>query len=244
MKNVREEKKGRKKTNEEIQKDRQMWAEAKRRQRAKETPEIRKEKKISGLINQINKLNRDDFEEVMRKTLTPKKRKIVHALGLSYKEMPSAESRAVELKSAMKGEKKWKKALLKNLAKKKNSARFRIALGVCWRTWYRMTKEDKSAIPSAQYLRCIKFYRDVSIPVPGTRQAGKSVLPDTIRHLHRTYQQDNPSISLSKFAALRPADVLTVDKTRLVGCVCEYCVNLSYKVFSFHAPKNHSLLVQ
>ena len=247
MQKIRQEKPKTLKTPSQIKKTREMWAAAKRNQRAKQTDEMKKENKIKTLITQMRKLYPDDLKRVIDSTVTPKKKKILTELSVyvSPKSRAQAETCAtvtselrLTVKHMSRKDKKTmakKKELCSFLAKKKNSARFRILLGVSLRTWVRMKKDQdtKKKGNSTQILKCLKFYNDSAIPIPGKRFASKSVLPDTLRNLHKIFQRDSSRMSFSRFASLRPANILTVDNTKLVGCVCEYCVNLTYKVGLF-----------
>ena len=82
-----------------------------------------------------------------------------------------------------------RKQLCRFLAKKKNSAHFQILLSVSLRTWVRMKKDQniKTKGNSTQILKCLKFYNDSAVPIRGKRFASKSVLPDTLKNLHKIY---------------------------------------------------------
>ena len=64
-----------------------------------------------------------------------------------------------------------KKPLYSFLAKKKNSVCFRILLDTSWRAWVRMKKDQdiKKKGNSTEILKCLKFYNDSTISIPGKR---------------------------------------------------------------------------
>lgn len=57
-----------------------------------------------------------------------------------------------------------------------------------------------------------EFFRDNSRSLPMTKQAGKFILTDTLANLHKSYNKDNPNVSLTTFKKLRPHCCLTVSK--------------------------------
>jgi hypothetical protein len=58
----------------------------------------------------------------------------------------------------------------------------------------------------------------------------------TLKESHEAVIEENPSekISISKFAALKPKNVKTVDKQTFRGCLCERCVNVELLIKSLN----------
>ena len=97
---------------------------------------------------------------------------------------------------------------------------------------YRVNKR-KDALAEKTKQRINTFYEDSSIHLPLRRQAGRKLLMDTTERLHRSFSEnvpDDDKISLSTFRKHRPKEYLTVNKTKFIGCLCEYCINMDYAV--------------
>ena len=172
------------KTPSQIKKTREKWAAAKRKQREKQTDEMKKENKIKALIRQMRNLDADDLKRVIDSTVTQKKpKKILTELSVYVSPKPHAkaetcatvtsESRLTVKHLSRKGKKTMakKKQVCSFLAKKKNSACFWIPLDISSRAWVRMKKDHdiKKKGNSTEILKCLKFYNDSTISIPGKR---------------------------------------------------------------------------
>jgi hypothetical protein len=131
-------------------------------------------------------------------------------------------------------------------AKTKNASRAREELNVTFRTWrkFSMLKDEASLVDlqsrkkrsdclSSTLTRTVhNFFAGHSFPLPSKRYASRSVLTDTTKCLHKSFLAENEElcVSFSAFKKLRPAEMMTVDKMKFVGCVCEYCINVEYAV--------------
>ena len=131
----------------------------------------------------MRNLDADDLKRVIDSTATQKNKKILTELSVYVSPKPHAkaetcatvtsESRLTVKPLSRKGKKTMakKKQLCSFLAKKKNSACFRIPLDISWRAWVRMQKDQdiKKKGNSTEILKCLKFYNDSTISVPGKR---------------------------------------------------------------------------
>ena len=229
----------------ELKKRRARWREAKRRQRERLTPEVKEKQELNALQRRVNKLTPSLFAEVLLQT-TPRKKDYLKSLGIynspntkkanriSRRLVTSFKNHASVLKTKRDNKSRRK---LKNLVK---CASGMNVFGLKWKTFkqYSIIDEDverseRSDALSEQVRVVIhNFFKDHSRPLPNARQAGKAVLTDTTKRLHREWLDDKskPRISLSKFKKMRPQNVLTVDRTKFMGCLCEYCLNMDYLV--------------
>ena len=96
MQKIRQEKPKTLKTLSQIKKTREMWAAAKRKQRAKQTDEMKKENQIKTLITQMRKLDPDDLKRVIDSTVTPKKKKILTELSVYVSPNSRAQTETCE----------------------------------------------------------------------------------------------------------------------------------------------------
>ncbi|XP_033126388.1 uncharacterized protein LOC117124308, partial [Anneissia japonica] len=87
-----------------------------------------------------------------------------------------------------------------------------------------------------------RFYNrvDIAREMPDARsavnkKAGK-VMECSMKTAYSEFKAENPAVSLSfsKFSALRPKNYKPVSKTKLLQCLCEYCVNIKFKVESLY----------
>ena len=102
----------------------------------------------------MRNLDADDLKRITDSTVTPKNKKILTELSVYVSPKPHAkaetcatvtsESRLTVKHLSRKGKKTMakKKQLCSFLAKKKNSACFRIPLDISWRAWVRMKKDQ------------------------------------------------------------------------------------------------------
>ena len=81
------------KTPSQIKKTREKWAAAKRKQREKQTDEMKKENKIKALIRQMRNLDADNLKRVIDSTVTQKKtKKILTELSVYVSPKPHAKA--------------------------------------------------------------------------------------------------------------------------------------------------------
>jgi hypothetical protein len=99
-------------------------------------------------------------------------------------------------------------------------------------------KRRKDSIPKEILLKIHDFFekRDMARVLPCTalvqRNGGAKVMLEcSLQRLHEEFvRETGDKICYSKFAALRPKNVLTMSKTKLINCLCEYCTNIELKV--------------
>ena len=84
-----------------------------------------------------------------------------------------------------------------------------------------------------------KFYKDFdTVCLPDKKQASlkseepKRILQSSLRDNYNEFLKENQecTLSFSKFTALRPKTVQTMSKSIFNNCLCEYCTNIQYKV--------------
>ena len=92
----------------------------------------------------------------------------------------------------------------------------------------------KDILPEETRDNIKNFYMDNSRNIPFARHAGKMVLTDTLQRMHKEYNKENESVSLSAFKRLRPRCCLTVSKDKFIGAMCEYCIYMEYVVSIMH----------
>lgn len=68
------------------------------------------------------------------------------------------------------------------------------------------------------------------------RYRNKNLMSMPVRGAYRTFLQDNPGIqcSRSKFASLRPKDVILLTLQRLSTCKCPYCQTVEFIVLAIN----------
>ena len=239
----------------EINKRRKRWREEKRRQRAMVNPVQKRVKEIKALEKRLKKLTPREFSELVDTATTPRKTKYMSERGMYYS--PHSRKKNLKVQAAVncftakvqelkqKTDKKnliRRRIIVSHMAKRLKLSKVRSMLGVRWHTWKKYSaiesefeqirKERNDKLDSSIEQIVEKFYKEKSSPIPSKRFADKAVLSDTTKTLHNQFLSISPSnkVGLTKFKALRPKRVLTADHNKFVGCVCEYCINLSYQV--------------
>ena len=254
MKTYREAQKIKRKkmTTSQKQQERRRWREAKRRQRAAMTPEMKKQSEMRQLKKRLKKLSPTEFADIFD-VATPRKQRELAKRGVETSGQHKRSSvRAKNLYS------KFQKQVNTLKGKRDHSSRMklkilvshmyneRVNLKVCWRTLqkYSMINEEieieelerrkskSDALSPDVQKKARDFYKDNATSVPLKRFAQRQVLSDSTKLLHSKFLAENKgtSVSLSSFRRLRPSGVLTVDKNKFISCLCEYCLNVDYKV--------------
>ncbi|XP_033727671.1 uncharacterized protein LOC117317004 [Pecten maximus] len=123
----------------------------------------------------------------------------------------------------------------------------RKELEIKWEYWNRISRieeEEKecvarnNAMPTNQVKQIQRFYLNESTTLPTKKTVSiktgkqKSVMTDTLQQAHIRFLKENPyiKVSLSHFRKLRPKEVLTVKEQKFNSCLCEYCLNVQYKL--------------
>ena len=259
MRNYRSRQKLKTPTTKEKKRLRKKWRLAKRLQRSNLTPTQKDLSVKRSLVRKLNALDPEQFEHIMMNT-TPRKLQHLQQKGLlnspkSAKRLRVRRSLADvlttgvrDLQKMKKPEYKAKRKYLVSLAKSTIDCRARAQMNMSLRTFkkYSMISEEASLVElQARKQRSdtlkpdlkdavLNFFSSRSRQIPMKRLANKAVLTDTTRSLHKQFKSDNEDlkISLSAFKKLRPKHMLTVDRMKFVGCVCEYCINVDYEVRS------------
>lgn len=57
-------------------------------------------------------------------------------------------------------------------------------------------------------------------------------LEGSLRHTYENFKAENPQtkLSYSKFVNIRPKNVLPMAKQKILQCLCEYCINIDFKI--------------
>ena len=111
-----------------------------------------------------------------------------------------------------------------------------------YQTWQKYTcikGEEKATRSDAIGENLIKsvhgFYKDNATNIALKRANGKQILNETTLKLYKKYNlKAKHTMSLSKFRKLRPHHVFTVNHHRFRTCLCEVCLNMSYKAKVIH----------
>jgi hypothetical protein len=187
-------------------------------------------------------------QHLLNSPKTVKRMKVSRSLADSF------ESGLAALKNKKDNDSRAKRKILgaigQKAAKACEASKIRAYLNVRSETWQmfgsvseeatlldlKSRKERSDTLRIELKTQVFKFYSTKSIPLPDKRHAEKSVLTDTTGRLHRDFIAENQgdSISLASFKKLRPEHIMTADKTKFVGCVCEYCLNVDYVVSMTH----------
>lgn len=242
----------------ELATKRTKWRNSKRAQRTKETPEQKAATAKRSLIRKISDLSPAEFASIVQ-AATPKKKAEMTMRGFitSPKEIKKtkvqkhmAEDLRKQLHSLSENKDRdsltQKKVLSAHLAKSAMQSSIRYELGIKWETWkkYSSIDEEDSTIQSLgrrekrsdafspDDLEEIEaFYKEKSTAIPLKRYANKSVLTDSTKTIHKEFiSQKKFPVSLTHFRKLRPKCVYTADRNKFNSCICDYCLNVDYKV--------------
>ena len=251
MRKLREQEKKspRVKTKDDIEKQRSQWKKYKHTYRSKLKGIPSEQKYCSDFGKTIRKLTPDQLLHCLEDNLTPTKKEFLVSKGAyvspsNRKEVKLARTLSDELKRHVKmnGKNDYESnrkrlSVCHYLAKKHKQASYRRFLNVPVPSWRRMRNEDlkrkERKDVKIEYNKMAKeFFESVAVPIPGKCKRGRAVLPDTLANLHEQFTKINPNekISLTRFRQQRPLEILTYKHAPLVGCVCEYCINIVYLV--------------
>ena len=82
-----------------------------------------------------------------------------------------------------------------------------------------------------------RFFERQSIELPGLKTVSKrtgkqkKLLDRPLKQVHQTYKEMNTgTVAFSTFAERRPRHIIPYAKTKMVGCLCEYCENVNIKL--------------
>jgi hypothetical protein len=183
-------------------------------------------------------------EHLLNSPKTVKKMKVSRSLADSFEKGWSVLKNKKDNDSRAK--RKILGAIVQKASKACEASKIRAYLNVRSETWQmfgsvseeaslldlKCRKERSDTLRKELKTQVFKFYSTKSIPLPDKRHAAKSVLTGTTNRLHKDFITENQgqSISLASFKKLRPEHILTADKTKFIGCVCEYCLNVDYVV--------------
>ena len=226
---------------------RKKWREAKRSQRDRMSEEDKKKLAIKRAVMTLTKLQPEIFKETIETCLTPKKKAVLESIGIYH--TPKSRQKmqdAVDLVNHVRKQLKYnghkdkktmqmKRNICRFLCQKKRQAQYRVLLGIARSTWSKMHHEMSRKVRSDRDLSGEKdaseYLIQASTPLPDKRRAGKSVLGDTLKNLHKAFmRKSGKKMCLSKFKSMKPSLVLTVKHNVFVGCICEYCLNLGFLV--------------
>jgi hypothetical protein len=237
---------------------RKIWADQKRHQREKLTPEMKAKNDHEKMIKTLSKLTASEFIKVVQLSATPTKKLCMSTKGYilspnSAKQNKLNSSIATGVKKAIhklkqkRNDDSRKKAcfIRSFLANCKRSQYIRRQMNIKWESWQKSSEMDSDADLEDHVLRKRRSdalepelteqieacYEEHSTPLPLKRMANKAVMNVTMKRACKNFNENSlKTVSLSSFQRLRPKQVLTVDKAKFVGCVCERCLNMDYKV--------------
>ena len=212
--------------------------------------EKKKQQELVGLGTKLRKLAPLDFQKVIEDNLTPTKKSylIIQGVYVSPSQRRTTVARKDFVRDIRKSFRKEfendrvanvrKKLIAKYLSRKKQQATYRKMLGLKWSMWQRLSRlqsevqQPQSKIDTDTEEDEVKqFYMQACRPLPGKKQAGKSVLGDTTAYLHKKFNVEaRKKVSIRTFQRKRPPTILTVNKNKFQGCMCEYCMNVIYLV--------------
>jgi hypothetical protein len=242
----------------EKKKLRKKWRLAKRRQREGMTPTKKAESEKRSLQRKLNALSPSVLEQLLQNT-TPRKQKYLKnrcilnspttakRLRVNTDIAEAFKAGLRHLQDMRNSEARAKMNFLGSVARQSKSvSRVQEELNICFRSWrkYGMVSEEASllelqarkqrsdGLKDELKKKVIDFFAGHSFALPSKRYAAKSVLTDTTKCLHKEFTEayKELEISFSAFKKLRPTHMLTVDKMKFIGCVCEYCINVEYAV--------------
>ena len=123
----------------------------------------------------------------------------------------------------------------------------RKALNIKWEYWRRVSDIEQygpqvsrrsDAMSDASKQEIHRFLVKESAPLPTRktvnlkREKQKRILTGTLKETHLQFLKEHPNknISLSQFRKLCPNDILTVKEHKFNSCLCEYCLNVQFKM--------------
>ena len=248
--------------------ERRKWRNAKRKQRAGVSHQAKQEREINDLKRRLKKLSPQDFADMVETSTPKKKHELARRgieVGLNIHQRERLHAAKTLYDTFRNQVKKLKvkrdqtsrlklKILTAHLHMSTKASTTRLRLGLKWKSLqkYSMISEESEMSELAQRKkRCdaftdkerndvANFFEENATPLPLKKQAQNKVLTDSTKVLHSDYLKKNPKarMSLSSFQRLRPSGILTVDRSKFVSCLCEYCLNLDYKV-SFTMQGTH-----
>lgn len=189
---------------------------------------------------------------------TPRKKEACRKRGLVFSPKTCEKHRTnvtiiaqlkTNIKELRKKQSKRERTLYQRLVKSligKSSfeSHIRKELDIKWKYWMEISASEIDSIQRSDSLSSDtkqaidRFYVQESVPLPTkatvSKKTGqqKSILTETIQKAHVRYCKENPTkkISLSQFRKMRPKEVLTVKQHKFSTCLCEYCLNVQYKI--------------
>lgn len=238
----------------EIRKMRKKWREEKRRQRKAMSPGKKLSTKKRKIIKSALGLSPNSFSDLLHE-MSPRKKEMIQTHKTAKRELFQDISLSVAEYVQDLKKKKGKKARLKMRvitnalkfrAKRLHSVRKQV--GINRSTWkkYSQVRESEivslkqktrsDALPEDVVESVHKVYEEHSTNLPLQRTVKKGVerkvLHSSTKRIHSDFKEKNPTtpVSLSKFYELRPKTCLTMNKMKFEGCLCEYCINIEFKV--------------
>ena len=238
----------------EIRKRRKKWREEKRRQRKAMSPGKKLSTKKRKIIKSALGLSPNSFSDLLHE-MSPRKKEMVQTHKTAKRELFKDISLSVAEYVQDLKKKKGKKARLKMRvitsalkfrAKRLHSVRKQV--GINRSTWkkYSQLRESEivnlkqktrsDALPEDVVESVHKVYEEHSTNLPLQRTVKKGVerkvLHSSTKRIHSDFKEKNPTtpVSFSKFYELRPKTCLTMNKMKFKGCLCEYCINIEFKV--------------
>lgn len=110
------------------------------------------------------------------------------------------------------------------------------SLGMRTEVWRRymndaVRRRRSDAMPESSVKIIKNLYDENSVAIPDSKGKGRKILSMTTRRLHQRLKSDSrsPQVSLSKFRKLRPSNILLKSHHKFRTCLCEICLNMSYK---------------
>jgi len=117
-------------------------------------------------------------------------------------------------------------------------------LDIKWDYWQQISFLQEEHVPRVDAMsdetkgHIKRFYATESVTLPNKRSVSlksgkqKAVMTETLQQSHVKFRREHPGekVSLSTFRKHRPKEVLCVNKQKFITCLCEYCLNVQYKM--------------
>ena len=210
-------------------------------------------------IPQQSQLYADSVQKLIT-NCTPRKQRVLKERGigmLSPKTKRKLETNAkiiANLKTSLKKLKQSQSAREKQLyyltvrsivGKHYVERKLRQSLAIQMGHWKKISYLQEDPLPvvssiTKETTESIKkfYFADASDYIPDRRHATRKVMTDTLKNSHRAFLSQNhetmKKVSLSTFIKHRPKKILTMDKSKFQSCLCEYCVNIVFKLESLN----------